>query len=129
MKFYKAMAGPTLTYESEIWTITTTTTKQEANIETAEMKFLRNVAGCAGKDQIGNTKIMEELNIFSPNSKILKSRSQWKYHVLRMENRRIPKKILAHNPKRLRNVGRPQSRWKDQHSLQEDGTDQAWPSP
>jgi hypothetical protein len=39
IKFYKAMALPTLTYGSEIWTITT---KQEAKIETAEMKFLRS---------------------------------------------------------------------------------------
>jgi hypothetical protein len=37
--------------------------KQEANIETAEMKFLRNVGDYTEKDQIRNTNIREELNI------------------------------------------------------------------
>jgi hypothetical protein len=48
---------------------------QAAKIETAEMKFLRSVAGYTRKDQIINTKIREELNIFNLNAKIIKSRS------------------------------------------------------
>jgi hypothetical protein len=105
----------TPTYRSEIWTITK---KQEAKIETAEMKSLRSVAGYTRKDQIRNTKIREELNIFNINAKIIKSRSQWKYyHVQRMEGRRILKKILTYNLKRKRNIGRPLLRWRDQHAL------------
>jgi hypothetical protein len=34
-------------------------------IEAAEIKFLWSVAGYTRKDQIGNTKIMKELNIFN----------------------------------------------------------------
>jgi hypothetical protein len=120
IKFYKAMAVPTLTYGFEIRTITK---NQEANIETAEMTFLRSVAGYKRNGQIRNTKIREELNIFNLNAKIIKPRSQWNYHVQRTEDRRIPKKILTYNPKRKRNTGRPQLRWRDQHTLQEDGTD------
>jgi hypothetical protein len=60
----------------EIFTIK----KQEAKIETVEM---RSVTGYAWKCRIRNTKIREELNIFNINNKFLKSRSQWKYHVLR----------------------------------------------
>jgi hypothetical protein len=129
IKFYKAMVVPILTYRSDILTITTITTKQEAKIETAETKFLRSVAGYTRKDRIRNTQIRGKLNIFHLNNNILKSKSQWKYHVQRMEDRRIPKKILTYNPKRKRNVGRPQLRWRDQHTLQEDGTDQAWSNP
>jgi hypothetical protein len=70
------------------------------------MKFLRNVAGYTRKDQIMNIKIMEELNIFSLNNKIIKSTPQCKYHVLRTEDWRIPK----------RNVGRPQLSWRDQQT-------------
>jgi hypothetical protein len=39
---------------------------------------LRRVAGYTRKGQIRNTKIKEELNIFNLNTKIIKSRSQWK---------------------------------------------------
>jgi hypothetical protein len=73
--------------------------KQEAKIESAETKFLRNVASYTREDPIRNTRIREELNILNLNNKNLKSRSHWKFHVLRMEDRRIPKKIVTHNPK------------------------------
>jgi hypothetical protein len=116
------MTVPILTYGSKIWTIIK---KQEAKIETVEMKFLRNEAGCTRKDQTRNTKIREELNIFNLSNKILKYRSPWKFHVLRMEDRRILQKILIYNPKRRQKIG-----WRrDQHTLQDDGTDQAWPNP
>jgi hypothetical protein len=82
------------------------------------MKFLRSVASYTRKAQIRNTKIREELNIFNLNANIIKSRSQWKYHVQRMEDSRIAKKILTENPKRKRNMGRPQLRWRDQHAVQ-----------
>jgi hypothetical protein len=42
------------------------------------MKFLRSAEGYAREDNIRNTKIREELNIFNLNAKIIKSRSQWK---------------------------------------------------
>jgi hypothetical protein len=77
-------------------------------IEDVEMKYLNSVAGYTRKKQVRNTKIIEELNIFNLNTKVIKSRSQWKCHVQRMEDRRIPKKILTYNPKRKRNIGRPQ---------------------
>jgi hypothetical protein len=76
--------------------------KQEAKIEAAQMKLLRSVAGYIWKDQIRNTKIREELDIFILNTKIIKSRSQWKNHKQRMEDRQNPKKILIYkyNPRR-----------------------------
>jgi hypothetical protein len=48
MKFYKVTMVPKLIYKSKIWT---TTKKQEAKIETAEMNFLRSVAGYTRKDK------------------------------------------------------------------------------
>jgi hypothetical protein len=92
------------------------------------MKFLRSVAGYSRKGQMRNTKIREELNISNLNAKIIKSRSQWKYHVQRIEDRRIPKEILTYSPKRKLNIGRTQLSWRDQHTLQEDGTDYVWPN-
>jgi hypothetical protein len=86
------MAISVHTNGSEIWSITK---KQEAKIETAEMKFFRSVAGYARKDQTINTKIGEALNVLNLSNRTLKYRSHWKYHVLRMQDRRIPKKILT----------------------------------
>jgi hypothetical protein len=48
LKFYKIMAVPMLTYASENWTINRSDKKK---IESAEMKFLRSVAGYALLDQ------------------------------------------------------------------------------
>jgi hypothetical protein len=79
-----------------MWAITKI---QEAKIKTAEMKFLRSVAGYTRKDQMRNTKIREELNIFILKAKIITSRSQRKYHAQRMEDRRIVRKYLTRDPK------------------------------
>jgi hypothetical protein len=61
--------------------------EQRANIETPEIIFL-SVAGYTKKDLIRNVNLGEELS-----NTILKSRSQWKYHVLRMEDGRITKEM------------------------------------
>jgi glutathionylspermidine synthase len=60
------MAVYTFTYGSETWII-----QQQQKLETAEMKFLKSVAGYTRKDQIRNTKIREEMSIINLNSKIL----------------------------------------------------------
>jgi hypothetical protein len=64
------------------------------------MELLRSVAGYTRKGQTKHTKITEGLNIQNPNSKIPKSKSQWKCHALRTEDGRISKAILTDNPKR-----------------------------
>jgi hypothetical protein len=69
------------------------------------------------------------MNTFNLNTKIVKSISQWKYYVQRIEDRRIPNKILTYNPKMKRDIGRPQLRRRAQDTLQEDGTDHVWPNP
>jgi hypothetical protein len=56
--------------------------KHKTKTETAEMKFFGSVAAYTRKNQIRTTKIREELNIFNLNNAILKSRSQWNYHIL-----------------------------------------------
>jgi hypothetical protein len=76
-----------------------------------------------------NTKVREELNNFYVSNRILKQRSQWKYRAPLMKDRRIAKKILHIQPKKRRNIGGPQSRWRDQHTFQEDGTGKAWLNP
>jgi hypothetical protein len=105
------MAIPTLTCSSETWALTK---KQRQKIETAEMKFLRNVAGYALKGQIRNTVIRNELKIFSINNIIQNNRLNWIHHVGRMEPERIPKQLMDYTRRVTRSIGRPESRWKDQ---------------
>jgi hypothetical protein len=61
--------------------------------------------------------------MFILNNKILKSRIEWKNHVQRTQDRRIPSESLTHNPKIGRNIGRPELIQLEQRTLQEDGTD------
>jgi hypothetical protein len=43
------------------------------------------------------------------------NRKQWKQHLERIGVNRFPKKTYNYKPEGRRNVGRPRSRWKDQH--------------
>jgi hypothetical protein len=44
--------------------------KQRKKIETAEIKYFRNVVGCALKNRIRNMVIQNELNMFHLNNRI-----------------------------------------------------------
>ena len=57
MKFYKAVARPTLLYGSETWV---TTTRDMTRLEAAEMCSLRNVNGYKRLDKIRSEVIRKE---------------------------------------------------------------------
>jgi hypothetical protein len=46
-----------------------------------------------------------------------------------MEGRRIPKEILASNPKIRRSVVLPEFGVRDWHTIQVTGTEDTWPNP
>jgi hypothetical protein len=71
-KFYKIMAVPMLTCASENWTIDRLDKKK---IESAEMKFLRSVAGCTLLDQNRSTDIRSELKILNLTERIEKEKN------------------------------------------------------
>jgi hypothetical protein len=54
------------------------------------MITLRFVPGYTRKDQI-HIKIVNKVNIFILNNKIVNSRSLWNHQILRTENKRITK--------------------------------------
>jgi hypothetical protein len=62
LKFYKIMAVPMLKYEIENWTINRSDKKK---IESAEIKFLRLVAGYTFLDQKRSTDIFSGLKKYS----------------------------------------------------------------
>jgi hypothetical protein len=75
------MAVPMLTYASENWTINRSDKKK---IESAEMKFLRSVAGYTLLDQKRSTDIRSELKIFNLTERTEKQTETWHEHILRM---------------------------------------------
>jgi hypothetical protein len=60
--YLMAVIVPTLNYASENWTINLSDKKK---IESAEMKFLRSVAGYTLLDQKRSTDVRKELKIFN----------------------------------------------------------------
>jgi hypothetical protein len=56
------MAMPMLTNASENWTINRS---DKSKTQSAEMKFLRSIAGCTVLDQKRSTDIRSELKIFN----------------------------------------------------------------
>lgn len=110
LKFYKIMAVPVLTYASENWTLNRSDRRK---IETAEMKFLRSVAGVTILDKKRSEDIRKDLNIFNLTNRIDNMRNNWYEHVKRMPTDRIPQLLLKYKPIGHRNVGRPFTRWED----------------
>jgi hypothetical protein len=78
LKLYKIMAVPTLTYASENWTISRSDKKK---IDSAEMKFLRSVAGYTVLDQKRSTDISSELKIFNLTGRIEKQKENCHEHI------------------------------------------------
>ncbi|XP_075232478.1 uncharacterized protein LOC142330896 [Lycorma delicatula] len=88
LKFYKGASNPRFTRGSETWCIIK---QMETLIQTAEMRFLRSVAGYCLNNRKRNSEIRNELNIFELNGKIRGLREIWKTHVDRLWSERLPK--------------------------------------
>jgi hypothetical protein len=74
LKLYKITAVPMLTYASENWTINLS---DKRKTESAEMKFLRSVAGYTILDQKRSTDIRSEIKIFDLTESIEKQKENW----------------------------------------------------
>jgi len=108
MKFYKAVARPTLIYGRETWV----TTKRDITcLEAAEMCFLRSVKGYTRLDKIRSEIIRKELEIPGIQDVRTKYEQIWINHLERMDNNRLPKHVLKDKPRRQRDRGRLRKRW------------------
>ena len=94
-------------------------------IEAAEMRFLRPMAGYTLWDKT-SSDIREQLGIFNISDKLTQYKINWREHIQRMDDNRLPKKLLNYKPEGRRNIGRPLTRWED--DFWEEGTDQG-PKP
>jgi hypothetical protein len=107
------MAVPMLTYASEDRTINRS---DEKKIESAEMEFLRSVAGYTLLDHRRSADTRSELKIFNLTERIENQKENWHEHILRITTDRRPKVLLNYKPRGYRNIGRPMSRWEDAFS-------------
>jgi len=107
MKFYKAVARPTLLYGSETWV---TTKRDTTDLEAAEMRFLRIVKRHTKLDKIGSEIIRKELEIPGIQDVRTKYKQNWINHLQRMDNNRLSKHSFNYKSSGRRDRGRPRKR-------------------
>ena len=75
IKLYKVMAVPVLMYASENWSLNRS---DKRKIESAEMRFLRPMAGYTLWDKKESIDIREQLGSFNINSKLTQYRDSYR---------------------------------------------------
>ena len=111
-----------LTYASETWTLTKRDRKQ---LNIFERKVYRRILGPVYDNEKGNWRILTDKEIYASvkNPTIIETirlnRLRWFGHVQRMEESRIPKRVLYMNLGTTILRGRPRNRWQDE--VREDG--------
>ena len=113
---YKSVIRPIVTYGSESWCMTQ---NDEQLLLTFERKVLRTIFGPVfdHNQNRWRRRFNHELMELYREPDIVRitkvNRLRWLGHVQRMEDGRVPKKILKTKPEGKRNAGRPKSRWYD----------------
>jgi hypothetical protein len=110
LKFYKVVAVPTLLYECETLALNRS---DKRKIKTAEMRFLRHVAGYTRRDEISDLTICNEFQIFNVNDKIKDKKKEWHDHIQWMDPYRIAHKADECKPIGHRDVRHPKRRLED----------------
>jgi hypothetical protein len=121
LRLKNTIIDKTLTYASETWTLTKRDSKQ---LNVFERKVYRRILGPVHNNEKENWRILTNKEIYASVKKhtiietIRFNRLRWFGHVQRMEENRIPKRVLYMNL-RTKLTGRPQKRWQDE--VREDG--------
>jgi hypothetical protein len=114
IRLYKTLIKPILCYGSVTWTLTQTA---EQMLNVFERKILRRIHGRTQDGGRWRPRWNNELYSFYKEPNIVEDikirRLGWAGHIIRMEEERIPKKVLNGNFLTTRSVGRPRTRWAD----------------
>ena len=113
LKIYKRLIRPVVTCGCEAWTLTN---RDEKHLRIFERKILRNICGpVQDRDGSWRISVKHELSELIGNADIVRfiksRRIAWLGHVMRMDGRRIPKRVLEWKPTGRRIRGRPRKRW------------------
>jgi len=117
LRLKNTIIDKTLTYASETWTLTKRDRKQ---LNVFERKMYRRILGLVYDNEKENWRIPTNKEIYASVKKptitetIRLNRLRWFGHVQRMEENRIPKKVLYMNMGTRRLRGRPRNRWQDE---------------
>jgi len=104
---------PVVTYGCEAWTLTN---RDEQHLRIFKRRILRKIFGpVQNEDGSWRIRINYELNELIGNAGIVRfiksRRITWLGHVMRMDDKRTPKRILKWKPIGTRTRGRPRERW------------------
>jgi len=102
-----------VTYECEAFTLTN---RDEQYLRILEHRILRKIFGpVQNEDGIRRIRMNYELNDLIKYADIVRfvksKRMAWLGHVMRMEGKKIPKRVLEWKSTGRRNRGRPRKRW------------------
>jgi hypothetical protein len=122
LRLKNTIIDKTLTYASESWTLTKRDRKQ---LNIFERKVYRRILGPVYDNAKENWRILTNKEIYASVKKppiietVRLNRLCWFERVQRMEENRIPKRVLYMNFGTTRLRGRPKNRWQDE--VREDG--------
>jgi hypothetical protein len=113
LKIYKSLIRPVVTYGCEAWTLTN---RDEQHLRIFECRILRKIFGpVQNEDGSWRIRMNYELNELTGNADIVRfiksRRIDWLCHVMRMDDKRTPTRILQCKPIGTRAGGRPRKRW------------------
>lgn len=109
---YRTIIKPVVMYGAETWTLRKT---DENLLKIWERKILRKIFGAIREDDGWRIRTNAELEALYEGPSIVadikSSRLRWLGHVQRMDDGRVPKKVLHSRPEGTRSAGRPRIRW------------------
>ena len=111
IQVYQAVVIPTLLYGCETWT---PYRRQIKMLDAFHLRKLRSICNISWKDKITNHEVLHRCQISGIESFLLKAQLRWTGHVIRMDNKRLPKIMLyGQIANKTRPEGRPRLRFKD----------------
>lgn len=111
LKVYKAVVLPSLLYACETWTIYSQHAKK---LNALHMRCLRSLLRIKWQDKVPDTEVLLRAKMESIHAILLRSQLRWAGHVLRMDDSRLPKRLLyGELTVGKRTLGRPKKRYKD----------------
>ena len=111
LKVYRAVVLPSLLYACEAWTVYSRHAKR---LNAFHMRSLRTLLRIKWQDKVPDTEVLQRADMESIHAMLLRSQLRWAGHVHRMDDCRLPKRLLyGELSAGKRSHGRPKKRYKD----------------